>query len=111
MGFRVLNGREALPRLRPTASATPPLIAPIVPTLRRPLGGVKPFGAFKHGGKVKKTGYAKVHKGEVVVASHKKGRKGKTKFRKMARKVLGYGGAQKAMAKPMGGSSMSGMGM
>lgn len=73
MGFRVLNGREALPRLRPTAPATPPSpIAPIVPTLRRPPGGVRPFGAFKHGGKVKKTGYAKVHKGEVVVASHKK---------------------------------------
>jgi len=42
-------------------------------------------------------------------AKKTKGKKGK--FRKMARKVLGYGGAQKTTAKPMGGSSMSGMGM
>lgn len=50
-------------------------------------GDAKPK-SFKHGGKVKKTGYAKVHKGEIVLtASQNKGRTRK-RGKKSARKKI-----------------------
>lgn len=39
-------------------------------------------GAFKHGGKVKRTGVAKVHKGEVVLTAKQAKKAGKKKSRK-----------------------------
>jgi hypothetical protein len=42
---------------------------------------------FKHGGKVKKTGYAKVHKNEIVLtAAQAKAKLGKKSSRKSSRK-------------------------
>ena len=53
-----------------------------------PNGAAVP-GEFKHGGKVKKTGLAKVHKGEIVLtAAQAKAKLGKKRSKKSSRKKV-----------------------
>lgn len=48
-------------------------------------------GAYKKGGKVKKTGIAKVHKGEVVMPKKTVRKKTYSQVAKSVRKTMGYG--------------------
>jgi hypothetical protein len=58
-----LRGKKKLPLTRPNSSNTTSLTPMAEP------------GSFRKGGRVKKTGFAKVHKGEQVIPAKKRSRR------------------------------------